>query len=613
MRKKVVWLLISSMVALSLIVASCSTATPAEEGKTQEVKGEVVQKETPKTETEETVTEEKKETEEKVPTSGWLADSETPTTAIGDPVYGGIINTSMGTDWQVFDTIRYAGYSHVYCSAVYEKLVIGDWNVDRAVFNFPDNAGKTPEPFSVPLLLASFEFPDPLTIIMNVRPGIRWQDKPPVNGREFDADDVVWNLERSIESPFIEKAYLNLVESVTKIDDMTVEVKLKPPAQPFAQFGLLETDNNFFVPRECVEAESNEIEDWKKVIGTGPFMVDDFVPGSSVLYVRNPNYYRDDERHPGNRLPYVDGLQVVIIPDLATTVSAFRTGKLDRIAALQWKEVESIQQSNPETLYRLYPADASVVYRMRNDIPPFTDVRVRNAMQMAVDLEAIKDSLYQGQAYTYSPFITFVHADLYTPYEDLPESVKKITTYNPEGAKALLAEAGYPDGFKTDITYVPTHNPGLAEILQAFLADIGVEAEMKTYDWSTFNSIRLGKKHQGIIQHWNWNSPSPILLINVFADPTHIFNLSVANDPEFKELVAEISSEFDYDKRSALIKKADYMTIEKSFYITMPQALLSNVWQPWLRGYSGECVIGNFQYWQLYARLWVDEQMKAER
>ncbi|HEY91876.1 MAG TPA: ABC transporter substrate-binding protein [Dehalococcoidia bacterium] len=613
MRKKVAWLLVSSMVALSLIVTSCSTATPVEEGTTQEIKGEVVQKETPKTETEETVEEEKKETEEKVPTHGWLEDSETPTTAIGDPVYGGVINIATATDWQVFDTIRYAGQSHVYGGPVYEKLAIGDWSVDRTVFNFPDDSGKTPEAFSTPLLLASWEFPDPLTIIMNVRPGVMWQDKPPVNGRAFDADDVVWNLERSNESPYIEKTYFDMIESITKIDNMTVEVKLKPPAQPFSQFGLLETDSNHFVPREAVEPESNQTEDWKKVIGTGPFLVDDFVPGSSVRYVRNPNYYRDDERHPGNQLPYVDELQVAIIPELSTRVAAFRTGKTDMIGGLQWKEVQSIQQSNPETLFRSYPANSAIIYRMRNDIPPFTDARVRNAMQMAVDLEAIRDSFYQGQAYSYSPFVTAVHGDIYTPYEDLPESVKNITTYDPEGARALLAEAGYPDGFKTNITYVPTQNPGLAEILQAYLADIGVEAEMKTYDWPTFNSIRLNKQHQGIIQHWNWNSPSPILLLNVFADPTHIFNLSVANDPEFKDLMAEISVEFDYAKRSELVQKADYMTIEKSFYITMPQGLLTNAWHPWLRGYTGECTIGNFQYFQVFARLWVDEQMKSER
>jgi len=613
MRQKVTWLLISSMIVLSLMVASCSSATPAEEGKTQEIKGEVIQKDTLKTDTKDTNTEEKKDTEEKVPTSGWLEDSETPTTAIGEPVYGGIINIANPIDWQVFDTIRYAGNSQVYCAPVYEKLAIGDWNVDRNVFNFPDDSGKTPEAFCVPLLLSSWEFPDPLTIVLNVRPGIKWQDRPPVNGRAFDADDVVWNLERSNESPYIEKTYFNMIESITKIDDMTVEVKLKPPAQPFSQFGLIETDSNHFVPRECVEADSNEIKDWNKVIGTGPFMVDDFVPGSSIRYVRNPNYYRDDERHPGNKLPYVDEMQVAIIPELSTRVSAFRTGKIDTLGGLQWKEVQSIQQSNPEALFRSYPANSAIIFRMRNDIPPFTDIRVRNAMQMAVDLEAIRDSFYQGQAYTYSPFVTAVHGDIYTPYQDLPESVKNITTYNPEGARALLAEAGYPDGFKTEIVYKPATNPGLTEILQAYLADIGVEAEMKPHDTATFNSIRLNKQHQGIIMHWNWNSPSPILLLNVNADPTHIFNLSVANDPEFKELMAEISVEFDYAKRSALVQKADYMTIEKSFYITMPQGLLTNAWQPWLRGYTGECTIGNFQYYQVYARTWIDEQMKAER
>lgn len=611
--RKYIWLLVISLLTISLIVSSCGNPTAKKEGETQIVTGQVSPTQTTTAATTTTVPT-TTATVSATPVSGWLADvgfGKTPTTAIGTPVYGGTITVTGTSDWTVFDVYRYQGNSQYFGSGVFEKLSIGDWTVDRNVFNFPDDSGVIPEAFSVPCLLESWEFPDNLTIIMHVRPGIKWQNKPPVNGRAFTADDVVWNLTRYKDDPFVETTYFKMIDSITKIDGMTVQVKLKSPPQPFSQFGLIDSDTHHYVPPECVVASSNQIEDWRKVIGTGPWIVSDFVSNSSVSYVKNPDYWREDPRHPGYKLPYADKQQVLIIPDLGTRLAALRVGRIDKMGA-QYKDAKSIMDANKNVLVRAYPNNSMPVIRMRNDIAPFTDVRVRNACQMAMNLEEIKNNFYLGQALMYSPVVTFVQADLYTPYEKLPDSVKKNLTYNVQGAKKLLADAGFPNGFKTDLTYDVLNTPGLAEVVQAYLAAIGVTVELKGYDNATFNAIRLAKKHQGMIQHWNWNTPSPILLLNVMTDPTHIFNLSVCGDPEYKALMAKVNVEWDPVKRTAMIHQADYMTLEKSFYITLPQNFIFLMWHPWLRGFTGETNIGKFQYLETNAYLWLDQGMKKQ-
>ena len=174
-------------------------------------------------------------------------------------------------------------------------------------------------------LAESWEFTDSSTFIVHLRKGIHWQDIPPVNGREFTADDVVYHYHRlyglgsgfSKPAPYHSTvtAYKDLI-SVTAADKYTIVFKWKTPNPEFITETLVtvHSPTAAIEAREAVEKWGN-LDDWHHAIGTGPFILKDFVSGISATLVKNPNYWGYDERYPQNKLPYIDTLKVIVIPD----------------------------------------------------------------------------------------------------------------------------------------------------------------------------------------------------------------------------------------------------------------------------------------------------------
>ena len=122
----------------------------------------------------------------------------------------------------------------------------------------------------------------------------------------------------------------------------------------------------------------------------------DFVSASSATLVKNPNYWGYDERYPKNKLPYEDSLTYLIIPDNATALAGLRTGKIDFIEQIPFQHAQSIQKTNPEILQTTIAMTTAITVDPRNDVKPFNDIRVRKAMQMAIDLPTIAKTYYGG-------------------------------------------------------------------------------------------------------------------------------------------------------------------------------------------------------------------------
>ena len=341
--------------------------------------------------------------------------------------------------------------------SVAEKLAIGNWGLDRDEFGF--STRYVPLWAMKPNLAESWETPDPTTIVINIRPGVRWHNKAPMNGRELTAQDVEYNFHRytGLGSGFTEPSQFNSMnaatwESITATDDSTVVFKLKAPRNDGLEV-IVAHWFHFIMPPEVIEQHGN-IHDWRNLVGTGPYMLTDWVKGSSLTYTRNPDYWGTDEKYPQNRLPYIDELRRVIMPEQATWLAALRSGKHDITGLFgdtqlgNVGQVESLQRSNPEiTLHPWYfRSETSVLFNLRNQ-PPFDDIRVRKAMQMAIDLETINDTYYKGLA-KWQPhgIIGDSLKGYYVPFEEWPEAVKQGYLHDPEGAEKLLDEAGYPRG-----------------------------------------------------------------------------------------------------------------------------------------------------------------------
>ena len=139
--------------------------------------------------------------------------------------------------------------------------------------------------------------------------------------------------------------------------------------------------------------------DWGNSVGTGPFILTDFVPGSRIHMERNPNYWGTDPIGPGlgNQLPYIDAFEYLIIPDLSTRLAALRTGKIDQMGSMQYEDAETMRETAPDLLEGEGPLGGAAYYvYMNTQREPFDSLEVRRALLMAVDLELVKESLNHG-------------------------------------------------------------------------------------------------------------------------------------------------------------------------------------------------------------------------
>ncbi len=190
-------------------------------------------------------------------------------------------------------------------------FVIPDWAADRREEHNPRSLMRGQ-------LAESWEQPDPLTFIFNIRKGVNWHDKAPMNGRELTASDIEFNFHRylgigsgfSEASPF--EGQLPKIESVTATDASTVVFKLAEP-DLFALDKLVNNRLAWIYPPEVIQ-QYGDVQDWRNLVGTGPMELTDYVEGSSITWTKNPNYWGFDEKFPENRLPYVDEIVALIMP-----------------------------------------------------------------------------------------------------------------------------------------------------------------------------------------------------------------------------------------------------------------------------------------------------------
>ena len=539
------------------------------------------------------------------------------------PQYGGTISIVMSTIPPNIDPyIVYNAGSVI--SGVNEKLGVTDWALDRDVFGY--KTIYTPE-FAIRGHLAeSWEQPDPLTYVFKIRQGVRWHNKAPMNGRELTADDIVYSFERVLglgdfteagPGAAVNPVLLN-VESVEATDKYTLVVKLKELSLDTLKQILIDTRAYILAP-EVIE-QYGDVTDWRNVVGTGPFELTDWVEGSSYTYVKNPDYWGYDEKYPENRLPYVDEFRKLVSKEKATILALLRSGKADYIGNAGGSELKtvdaamSLQRTNPEINLWPYSTAARTALTFNVQIPPWNDIRVRHALQMALDLELINATYFQGWADPRPAGRQGIGLIGYRfPYEEWPEEIKQYYRYDPEGAEKLLDEAGYPRGadgirFKTLYEHYEVADLDYYQIAMEYLRAIGIDVEVKVIDRATQIAYIHEHKQQGMIQADN-NSDyaSPFALWA--AHSTNLWGFANVQDPAFDAMYDAVVAASTVEEQMRLAIEADKYTIEKHWWIGGPRAPHFNVSQPWIIGYNGE-IDGNIDGIQKFARLWIDHELK---
>ena len=543
------------------------------------------------------------------------------------PEYGGTITGALLTrPYDHGDTWITHGAGLISGPAM-DKLGQANWAIDRSLSPFTT---YYPENVVTGLLAESWENPDPLTYRYTIHDNVFFHDKPPVNGRQLTADDVAANYERLLgigrfagQEPAAHTWGTKRIpmESVTAIDDLTFEIKLSQPYADTAR-SLFDDCHIRAYPPEIFDS----LHDANNVIGTGPFIMDEFVSATSITFDKNPNYWRDDEKFPGNRLPYVDRLVFLMMSDEATRVAALRSGQIDISGDLGTSAIRSIstvadlQERHPEMQYWpiSFRSETSLAFKMV-EAGPLSDVRVRRAMQMAIDIEAISDNYYRGLAkpQPWGP-IGPAWIGYHNPFDTWPEELQQYWVYDPEGAERLLDEAGYPRGddgvrFRTTVSVNGDRSDiGYHELQVGYWKEIGVEVELRAPDNATFIGQISSGEWDGLVWH-----------VSVGADYGNLdgslggfragasFTGGAFNDPVFDARWNELQATTG-DEYRQMAKALDLYVVEQHRYLWGPLVPSFTVSQPWLVGYNGEMQMGNCGWTEIYPRLWVDSQLKDE-
>lgn len=532
------------------------------------------------------------------------------------PQYGGLFTTAQQTEPVGYDAWNPI-YSAPFVSMMYEQLAIGDFFTGKD--KWPFYGWLMPKSLWRGQLAESWESPDHATAIFHLRKGVRFQDLPPVNGRELVADDVVYsfNRNRSEKSPARGRTALRSLKSVKALDKYTVEFKFDPPHVEMWEI----LRRCYIVPHELVERDG-DLANPKHAVGTGPFMVDEIVSGSSMKFKKNPKYWG---KHPdtGDRLPFLDGCELLIISDESTRIAALRTGKVDALDRRPWLntvKAKSLMKTTPRLKYRNIAFERAVHVCLRNDLKPFSDIKVRQALSMAIDREVLVKDYYRGYASYPTWPVPKGWSHLYVPLAELPANVRKVYDYNPEAAKRLLAEAGYPNGFRTTML-VSNQNAdykNTAQIIKEWWKqNLNVDVEIQTLDRGPLISRYLAHSYEGMLYEQGGLS-AETFGVSWFYQPEdeakfRMLNFCNVRDPKYNATYDKIIKTFDDQERFRLIKEAGLYGQEQVWRIDMPLPELWLFWWPWIKGgYWGQVSLTFASSGEMYKYFWIDQNLKKE-
>jgi len=545
--------------------------------------------------------------------------STTTTTASNEPQYGGSLNVM--TFW---GNVEPPGFDVSLAPAVYKVtawngpfldwLMVGD--VDKYgprgnnQFAF-QTAQYVPSTYlGGGGVATSWEITgNPVTITFHIRKGIMWAGNSVIGmqPRELTADDVAWSLNRGMAAPILKGVY-NFVDSVTATDKYTVVIKCNTFNANWAYY-----IGYGYVPGmiNCPEAGNSTVgagsEDWKNQVSDGPFILTSYVAGAACTYERNPNYWGTTTINGKSyQLPFIDKLVYPIIPDPTTAVASLRTGKLDWWPYTPNTNAASLKQTAPNLIQTQVPGGGiTCVMVNRLDNQYLKSLAVRQALLIATDFKSINHLVYPGGAEFSYPLPPSDPA--YTPFDQLPASTQNLFSYDPTKAKQMLADAGYPNGFKLTLN-VNSAYPDFADIAQ-LLADewskVNVQLTINTITPAANAAAKLNRGFDLQLHVFNVNNPITSLS-NLIPQPG---NLYLSTEP-LAQNFQKILTDLDAAKLVADEKQVAVDMLADGGYIPFANPVVLNCHWPWMKNYYSETDAGYATISPLISRMWVDQNMK---
>jgi peptide/nickel transport system substrate-binding protein len=414
----------------------------------------------------------------------------------------------------------------------------------------------------LPALAESWDVSDDGTVYtFRLHEGVTFHD-----GSAFDAEDVKFSLERAMaeDSVNAQKQLFAAIDTVEVVDPATVRVTLKHPQGGFL-YNMGWGDAVIVAPES---ADGNK----ERPIGTGPFRFQNWAKGSSVTLVKNPDYWGEAVA--------LERIEFRFIPDAAASVTALLSGDVHAFPNFQAGDALPQIEADPRFKVVIGATEGETILAMNNGKSPFDDIRVRQAISHALNRDEIILGATAGNGIPigshFSP-ANPAYVDLNGMY---PQDVEK--------AKALLAEAGHPDGFSATLKLPP---PPYArqggEIVASQLREVGIELEIIPIEWAQWlEQVFTNKDYDlTVISHTEPND------IEIYGRENYYFSY---DSPRFREVMAELDVTLDQEKRNALYGQAQRIIAEDAvngFLFLLPK---TGVWDARLEGlWENQPILGN--------------------
>jgi peptide/nickel transport system substrate-binding protein len=427
------------------------------------------------------------------------------------------------------------------------------------------------------------------------------------NGRKMTADDIIYSFTRIMDGSKgypgaryvrlikgavdVEKGQAKEISGLKKIDDFTLEMTITDRVEPgYYFFG----GTTAIVPKEEVEKGNFA----SNPVGLGPFKFKEHIPGSRVVVERWEKFYK-----PGK--PYADKLEVLIMAEAAARDVAFRNKEID--TSILGPAQYVAYRADPELSKGILEVAEMFTRSVQFNIPaskPFQDKRVRQAFNHAIDTDLIIKRLVKDKAYRATSWLP--------PSSAAFDKTVKPYAYDPEKAKKLLAEAGYPNGFEFELTTSQNESWGLpiVEAIIPMLAKVGIKLKPKLVEVTVLTEIAMKGEHEAYIGS-SLTGPDSLATLRCYYSktPRTACNYTSFSSPEFDKLLDAAAQEGDMSKRNDLLRQANNLVYEEApvWFFNYNKAVLAH--QPWIHGLQANPTEITHQYPE---DVWVDERSPAK-
>jgi len=430
--------------------------------------------------------------------------------------------------------------------------------------------------------------PDGTVWTIKMRPGVKFHNVAPVNGRELGTDDLKYSWGRMTAKATQNSSQVAFVDKVEYPDASTMKFTLKAPYAAFLDV-LADANLLWILPKE---ADGGGLDPAKSMIGTGPWVLDNYTPSVGFKFKKNPAWHVAG-------FPLMDGVDIAIIPEYPNRLAQFLAGNLDVLDPTGDDLTNIKKQISAVQLFGQVAQQLDFIYFDSDPASPWNkDPRVRQAISMSLDRDALLDLGYnikklQAQGIDVkAPWNNLIPAGMEQLWLD-PQSKDqgdsaKFFKYNPADAKALLSAAGFPEINTTYIYAAARYGAAFATVAEAniqFFSAIGVKT---TTDVQDYSSKYITQTFAGNFKGFAFGPETPFpeggsYPIRFFTEDP--LNHSKINDPEMKALALKQQSELDPEKRKQVFYDIQRKNAEKMFYIPHPLGggTVWAGWQPWIQ------------------------------